>query len=192
MALKRQAGEDDMGDIFNYIRELIDAQYQTGKGYWGGQEADFICRTSGNMKILCTYARFDWPIPEPKRILDYHLSGATDKGGFEGSGCSAFNQMHPLCCIYRQYPELRTYRSEEIDRYAAKTFMTFLGNWDEETNCYGKTWLGKHNHGVVAYMVQLLLDLPLSRVCTVYNWRENPIITRNEDGTITRNKVIYQ
>ena len=100
--------------------------------------------------------------------------------------------MHPLCSIYRQYPQLRAYRGDEVDHYTSKTFLTFLSNWDDETHFYGRTWLGKHNHGVVAYMAQLLLDLPLSRVSTIYNWRENPIITRNEDGTITRNEVIYQ
>jgi hypothetical protein len=192
MAQQRQAGKGDVDDIYYYVKELIGAQYRVGKGYWGGQASDFICRTSGNMKILCTYARFDWPIPEPKAIIDYHLSGATEKAGFEGSGCAALNQMHPLCSIYRQYPELRAYRGDEVDYYTSKTFLTILGNWDDETNFYGKTWLGKHNHGAVAHMVQLLLDLPLSRVSTIYNWRENPIITRNEDGTITRNDVIYQ
>jgi hypothetical protein len=25
----------------------------------------------------------------------------------------------------------------------------------------------------------------------VYNWRQNPIITRGKNGTITRNKVTY-
>jgi hypothetical protein len=192
MAQRRQAGKQDMDDIYNYVKELIDTQYRVGKGYWGGQESGFVSRTSGNMKILCTYARFDWPIPEPKQIIDYHLGEATEKAGFEGSGCSAFNQMHPLGGIYRQYPELREYRRDEIDYYTSKTFMTFLSNWDDETNFYGKTWIGKHNNGVVAHMTQLLLDLPLCRVSTYYNWRENPLITRNEDGTIRRNDVIYQ
>ena len=41
-------------------------------------------------------------------------------------------------------------------------------------------------------MTELLLDLPTSRVSTIYNWRENSLITRNKDGTIMRNKVIYQ
>ena len=192
MARRRQAAKEPMDNSYYIVKELIDAQYQTGKGYWGGQESDFINRTSGNMKILCTYARFDWPIPEPKNLIDYHLSGATEKAGFEGSGCAAFNQMHPLCCIYRQYPELRPYRGDEIDQYTAKTFMTFLSNWNDKTNFYGETWLGKHNNGVVTFMTELLLDLPISRVSTIYNWRENPIITRNDDGTITRNEVIYQ
>jgi hypothetical protein len=192
MARQRQAGRESFDESYHYVKELVDAQYQPGKGYWGGSEADFINRTSGNMEMLCTYARFDWPIPEPKRIIDYHLSGATEKAGFEGSGCSAFNQMHPLCCIFGQYPELKLYRGDEIDRYTAKTLMTFLGNWNDATNFYGETWLSKHNHGVVTFMTELLLDLPISRVSTIYNWRENSIITRNEDGRITRNKVIYQ
>ena len=41
-------------------------------------------------------------------------------------------------------------------------------------------------------MPHLMLDLPFMRASTVYNWREGPIITRGNDGTIRRNKVIYQ
>jgi len=41
-------------------------------------------------------------------------------------------------------------------------------------------------------MAQLMPDLPLMRGSTVYNWREWPIITRNEDGSIWHNHVIYQ
>ena len=70
--------------------------------------------------------------------------------------------------------------------------MIFLSNWNDKTNFYGETWLGKYNHGVVTFITELLLDLPISQVSTIYNWRENPIITRNEDGTITPNQVIYQ
>lgn len=192
LARRRRSGEASLDASYHYVKELIDGQYQSGNGYWGGSKADFINRTSGNMKILCIYARFGWPIPEPKRIIDYHLNGANETAGFEGSGCSAFNQMHPLCCIFGQYPKLRSYRCDEIDRHTARTFMTFLDNWNDETHFYGETWLGKHNHGVVTFMAELLLDLPISRVSTIYNWRENPIVTRHEDGTITRNEVIYQ
>ena len=191
MAKHALAGEDPMDASYHYVKELIDGQFQHGKGYWGGQEAGFVSRTSGNMKILCTYARFDWEIPEPKTIIDYHLSGATEKAGFEGSGCSAFNQMHPLAAIFRQCPELRGYRGDQIDRYTAMTFMTFLKNWNEKSNFYGKNWLGKHNNGVPLFMTHLMLDLPVMRVSTVYNWRENPIITRHKDGRIDRNKVVY-
>ena len=191
MAKQALAGKDPFDDKYHYVKELCDKQFQP-EGYWGGQKSGFISRTSGNMKILCTYARFDWKIPSPKKILDYHLSGATEDAGFKGSGCSAFNQMHPLASIFRQYPELTKYRGEEIDRYTAMTFMTFLANWDEKTNFYGKTWLGKHNHGVACFIAHLMLDLPIMRVSTVYNWRENPIITRQKDGKIKKNKVIYQ
>ncbi len=41
-------------------------------------------------------------------------------------------------------------------------------------------------------MAHLTLDLPLMRVSTVYNWREGPILTRNRDGTIHRNQVVYR
>jgi hypothetical protein len=67
--------------------------------------------------------------------------------------------------------------------------LTFV---NDKTNFYGNTWLGKHNNGVPLVMAHLMLDLPLMRVSTVYNWREGPIITRGKDGTIRRNKVIYQ
>jgi len=144
------------------------------------------------MKILCTYARFDWEIPAPRKIIDFHLGGATEAAGFRGSGCKAFNQMHPLAAIFRQHPKLTSYRGEEIDRYTAMTFKTFLSNWNEKTNFYGNTWLGKHNNGVPLFMSHLMLDLPVMRVSTVYNWREGPILTRGEDGTIRRSKVIYQ
>lgn len=191
MAKRKLAGKDPFDESYYYVKELIDKQFQPD-GYWGGQKANFVNRTSGNMKILCTYARFDWKIPSPKKIIDYHLSGATEQAGFKGSGCSAFNQMHPLAAIFRQYPELAGYRGEEIDRYTAMTFMTFLATWDEKTNFYGNTWLGKHNNGVPMFMAHLMLDLPIMRVSTVYNWRENPIITRQKNGRIKRNKVIYQ
>ena len=41
-------------------------------------------------------------------------------------------------------------------------------------------------------MPALMLDLPIHRSSVVYNWRETPIITREKDGKITRNKVLYQ
>jgi hypothetical protein len=79
-----------------------------------------------------------------------------------------------------------------IDRYTAMTFITFRDNWDERTNFYGSNWQGKHNNGVPLFMAHLMLDLPIIRVSTVYNWREGPIITRDKDGTISRSQVTYQ
>jgi len=49
----------------------------------------------------------------------------------------------------------------------------------------------KHNNGIATHMPALLLDLPIHRSSVIYNWRETPIITRNDDGTLTRNNVIY-
>ena len=191
MLTRVQAGNEPIDEIYHYVKDLIDAQYQRGQGFWGGQQAGNRNRADGNMKILCTYASFDWEIPEPKTIINFHLGLATERAGFEGSGCSAFNQMHPLAAISRQYPELQGYRGEEIDRYTAMTFITFLNNWDEATNFYAGNWLGKHNNGVPLFMVHLMLDLPIMRVSTIYNWRENPIIIRHEDGRIEVQEVIY-
>ena len=58
MARQRWAGRESFDDSYHYVKELVDGPYQSGTGYWGGSEADFINRTSGNRKILCTYARF--------------------------------------------------------------------------------------------------------------------------------------
>ncbi|MBT3274050.1 MAG: hypothetical protein HN368_12910 [Spirochaetales bacterium] len=185
-------GGDPDDENYLYIKDLIGSQFQEEEGYWGGSEADHINRTSGNMKMLTTYAVLDWEIPNPKKIMDFILSGANDEMGFAGAGCSAFNQMASLCITRFKYPELSNYRSEEIERYSAMTFMTFLDNWSEETNFYGDTWLGKHNNGVVVNMATLLLDLPLQRASTIYNWRDGPIIFRQSDGKIIRNQVIYQ
>ena len=187
IAKRHAAGKEPIDAAYHQVKKLVAAKYNPGKGYWGGKASP-----DANMKMLCVYGQFGWQIPEPKKIIDYHLSGATEKAGFKGSGCSAFNQMHPLAGIFRQYPELAGYRGDQIDRYTAMTFMTFLSNWNEKTNFYGNTWLGKHNNGVPLFMAHLMLDLPIMRVSTVYNWREGPILTRKKDGTIRRNKVIYQ
>ncbi len=88
--------------------------------------------------------------------------------------------------------EIEPLKREEIDKYTAMSFITFMRNWDENTNFYGKTWLGKHNNGVVVNMSVLMLDLPLTRVNTLYNWREVPILSRDKNGKIMLNKVIYQ
>lgn len=187
MAKQRLAGKEPMGEGYHVVKEMIDQQFFPERGYWGKRGTP-----DGNMKMICSYAQFDWPIPAPKKIIDFHLSKANDREGFRGSGCSAFNQMHPLAAIFRQHPDLSGYRGEEIDRYSAMTFMTFLSNWNDTTNFYGNTWLGKHNNGVPLFMAHLMLDLPLMRVSTVYNWREGPILTRGENGWVRRNKVIYQ
>ena len=69
--------------------------------------------------------------------------------------------------------------------------MTFLENWNEQVNFYGTNWRGKHNNGVALFMSHLMLDIPIMRGSAVYNWQENPIITRHKNGTVERNKVIY-
>ena len=124
------------------------------------------------------------------KLIDFTLSRATEKAGFAGRGCSSFNQMFSLAEARRQHPD--GYRGDEIDKYTAMTFITFLNNCNEQLNFYAGNWSGKHNNGVPCFMPHLMLDLPVMRASTVYNWREGPILIRGKDGTIRRNKVIYQ
>lgn len=169
-------------EIVRILHELIDGKFRDG--YWGAPSAD------GNMKMLVTYSRLDWPIPDHKKLIDFTLSRATESAGFAGSGCQSFNQMFSLAEARRQHPD--GYRGDEIDKYTAMTFITFLNNWNEKLNFYAGHWSGKHNSGVPLFMPHLMLDLPVMRASTVCNWREGPIITRDEDGTIRRNTVIYR
>lgn len=178
----RAAGKEVTNEITRTLHKLFDGKFRDG--YWGAPDPN------GNMKTLVTYSRMDWPIPDHKKLIDFTLSRATEKAGFEGSGCKSFNQMFSLTEARRQHND--GYRGQQIDKYTAMTFMTFLANWNEKLNFYGGNWNGKHNNGVPIYMPHLMLDLPVMRASTVYNWREGPIITRGKDGSIRRNKVIYQ
>jgi len=184
-------GKEFPDEVTEWLHNKIDSKYNPDKGYWGGEKANHVTRTNGNMKMLVTYAVLDWEIPNPKKIIDFTLSGADANLGFKGSGCSAFNQMFSLAAVRRKYPELVSYRSDQIDRYTAMTFMTFLSNWNEKLNFYAGDWNGKHNNGVATFMPHLLLDQPYMRACTIYNWRYRPMISRDRLGRVTVNKVIY-
>ncbi len=170
-------------EIIEMLHKMIDGKFQDG--YWGNRGRG---NANGNMKMAVTYCIHDWPIPDHKALIDFTLDGAN--GQFKGRGCSAFNQMWVLAETRRQVPD--GYRGDEIDKSLAQSFLTFLGNWNESLNFYSNNWSGKHNNGVPLFISHLVLDIPIMRGSTVYNWRLNPIITRDEDGKITRNKVIYQ
>jgi hypothetical protein len=177
----RSKGKDPATDeIIEMLHKMIDAKFQDG--YWGNRPS-----TDGNMKMMVTYCTYDWPIPDHKALIDFTLDGAN--GQFKGRGCSAFNQMWVLAEARRQFPD--GYRGDDIDKSLAQSLLTFLGNWNETLNFYSNNWSGKHNNGVPLFMSHLLLDLPVMRGSAIYNWRQNPIITRGKDGTIKRNKVIY-
>ncbi len=178
----RAAGKRMTDEMTRTLHQLFDGKFRDG--YWGAPSPD------GNMKTLVTYSRMDWPIPDHEKLIDFTLSRATERAGFAGGGCKSFNQMFSLTEARRQHND--GYRGEEIDRYTAMTFMTFLANWNEKHNFYGENWNGKHNNGVPLYMPHLMLDLPVMRTSTVYNWRAGSILTRGEDGSIRRNKVFYQ
>ena len=102
----RQDSGRSADEIYYDVKALINSRFQADKGYWGGQKAGHVNRTSGNMKIMTTYAEEDWEIPNPWQIIDFNLSGATEEAGFEGSGCSSFNQMFTLAAIRRKYPKM--------------------------------------------------------------------------------------
>jgi hypothetical protein len=186
------AGKAFPNEVVDFLHKKIDAKFNPDKGYWGGEETNHSGRNNGNMKTLTCYWPLDWEIPHPKKIIDFTLSGADEKSGFLGRGCSAFNQMYILAAIRSKYPELASYRYEEIDRYTAMTFMTFLSNWNEKLNFYADNWNGKHNNGVPLYMPHLLLDYPYMRGGTIYNWRHCPIIERDKNGRVKVNEVIHQ
>lgn len=177
----RSKGKDPAKDeIIMMLHKMLDEKFVNGR--WGkGGTAD------GNMKMAVTYCTYDWPIPDHKALIDFTLDGA--RGRFKGRGCSAFNQMWVLAEARRQFPD--GYRGDEIDESLAQSFLTFLGNWNENLNFYSNNWRGKHNNGVALFMSHLMLDIPIMRGSTVYNWRQTPIITRAKDGTIKRNKVTY-
>ncbi|HCO92630.1 MAG TPA: hypothetical protein DIU00_01545 [Phycisphaerales bacterium] len=177
----RAKGLDPAKDeIIMMLHKMLDEKFVNGR--WGkGGTAD------GNMKMAVTYCTYDWPIPDHKALIDFTLDGAN--GRFKGRGCSAFNQMWVLAEARRQFPD--GYRGDEIDKSMAQSFLTFLENWNVSFNFYDKNWGGKHNNGVALFMSHLLLELPVMRGSAVYNWRQNPIIDRDKNGKIKRNKVIY-
>ena len=179
----RAAGKDENDQIIQMLHKMIDAKFVDG--HWGAKGSP-----DGNMKMLVSYSRLDWPIPDHKKLIDYTLSFATEKAGFAGRGCRSFNQMFSLAEARRQFPD--GYRGDEIDKYTAMTFITFLNNWNEKLNFYAGDWNGKHNNGVPLFMLHLMLDQPYMRGGTVYNWQHCPMIERDKNGRVKVNEVIYQ
>jgi hypothetical protein len=177
----RAKGLDPAKDeIIMMLHEMIDAKFVNGRWGKGGNP-------DGNMKMLVTYCTYNWPIPDHKALIDFMLDYAN--GQFKGRGCHAMNQVWVLANTRRMYPD--GYRGAEIDNALGQSLLTFLENWDENLNFYGNVWSAKHNLCMVHYMAQLLLDIPFKRGSGIYNWRLVPVITRHEDGTVTRNKVTY-
>jgi len=103
----RAAGGDEEDDIIRMLHRMIDAEFVDG--HWGKPGSP-----DGNMKMLVSYSRLDWPILDHKKLIDYTLSFATEKAGFEGSGCRSFNQMFSLTEARRQHPD--GYCGDEIVR----------------------------------------------------------------------------
>ena len=141
----------------------------------------------------------------------YRFEGNTTNGGII---CQVLGEKKPTRfvdlrmegCVFRtksidRYPVVVTSSwgkqapGEEIDEYTARTFINFLNNWNEEMNFYFRgdrsNWNAKHNNGSPMFMAHLMLDLPVMRASSIYNWRKTPVVTRDKKGKIKRNKVIY-
>jgi len=170
--------------MLEFAHEWLGSNQHPEHGYWINPGIN-----AGLFKIMISYQRYGWPINRKKEIVDY-VMGHTHGGRFHGSGCSLFDPMHVLA-------ELRLrgfdYRSDDIDAAVANSALTIIDNWNENTNWWkGNNWSGKHNFGAPLNLAHLLLDQPYMKISTIYNWREEPIITRIKDGKIRRNKVTYQ
>jgi hypothetical protein len=174
--------------VVQFVREWLSQKLNAKAGYWGGEKADYHQRVNGVMKLMVSYAYWDWPIPAPERIVDFILTGASDSRGFAGTGCNLLDPMFCLAVIRRQLPD---YRSAEIRRYTAVSFISLKNTWNPETNWFSNSdndWNGMHNLGAVLFMAQLVLGHPYMKGSIPYNWRQAPMITRHPDGTIHVNQ----
>ena len=182
----KELPDDGMAD---FVRQWLDKKQDPNTGAWGGEQcSSHPVIVNGIFKVFVSYERYGWPIQYKKEIVDFVLSGASQNQGFGGSGCSVFDPMMVLGVIRSRGID---YRADEIDEVVAKTFLTFLENWDENHSWFkGNNWNGKHNMGIVLYMAALLLDQPYMKISTIYNWRDAPIIERKKDGTVIVNQEI--
>jgi hypothetical protein len=188
--LKQKGIEPNDDRMLEFAHHWLDNKQNPRTGAWGGEQAGHHNTVNGIFKVFVSYERYHWPIQYKKQIVDFVLSGADQNKGFAGSGCSVFDPMMVLSVIRNRG---ETYRAADIDRVTAKTFLTFLDNWDEKRNWYrGNNWNAKHNNAIPMYMAGLILDQPYFKISTIYNWREKRIITRGNDGNVTMNKAVYQ
>jgi len=172
--------------IVQFVRQWLQQKLNAREGYWGGQNAPYFQRANGIMKLMVSYEYYDWPIPSPERIVDFLLSGANETRGFDGSGCSLLDPMFSLAVIRKRIPN---YRSDEIRRYTAISFVSFKNAWNPDANWFREPdWNGMHNLGVTLFMAQLVLGHPYMKGSIPYNWRQAPMITRTPNGTVQVNE----
>lgn len=183
-------GEDPQDEMIEFAHKFLDKHQNSETGAWFGEKANHSNIVNGIFKVLVSYEKQDWPIHYKKEIVDFVLQGSDPKKGFAGAGCSVFDPMMVLWVLRSRGCD---YRAEEVDEATAKSALTFFNNWNDEIHWFKEgNWSGKHNLAIPLYMACLLLDQPYMKICTIYNWREAPIVKRKKDGTVIVNpKVIY-
>lgn len=190
----RMDGTDESDDMIDYVHHWLDAGQDPETGRWlacADKEYNPEIIANGMFKIIVGYESFNWKINYPQQIIDFLIDVRADpKRGFDGEAtCSIFDPMMVAWVLRKRGYD---YRKEEINEVVAKSFLAFKDRWDDESGWFaGGTWQEKHNFGTPLYMATILLDLPIMDICGIYNWRLNPVITTNDDGTVTVNEVTY-
>ena len=191
----RDRGEGESDEMIEYVHRWLDEGQDPETGRWlksADKEYNPEIIANGMFKVICSYTAFDWEIHYKEQIIDFLLDVRADpKKGFDGDGtCSIFDPMMVAWTLRGQGCD---HRLEEVKEAVAKSFIAINDRWDDEAGWYKLgTWQEKHNIGAPFYMVAVILELPLMTESGSYNWRRNPLITRNEDGSVTVNEVSYE
>ena len=183
MALRAARGEEPEDEVIDYIHRWLSDQQDAATGAWFSEaDCEHHSVVNGIFKLFVTYERLGWEIPRQREIVDFVLNGTAPVVGFTGAGCSVFD---PMQVLYVLRGRGCTYRADEVDEATAKSFLTFLANWDEEQDWFTDlSWNGKHNLGIPLYMASLLLNHPYMKINTIYNWREGPIVLRSHENDL--------
>ena len=191
----RARGEGDTDEMIEYVHRWLDEGQDPDTGRWlkcADKEYNPDIIANGMFKVLVSYESFNWKINFPRQIIDFLIDERADpKRGFDGEGtCSIFDPMMVAWVLRNRGC---SHRREEINEVVAKSFIAFKDRWDDESGWFKLgTWQEKHNFGMPLYMAAVILELPIMEICGIYNWRRNPLITRNDDGTVTVNEVTFE
>jgi hypothetical protein len=191
----RERGEGDSDKMIDYVHRWLDQGQDPETGRWLGcadKEYNPDTIANGMFKVMVSYESFNWEIHYPEQIIDFLIDVRADpKRGFEGEAtCSIFDPMMVAWVLRKRGCD---HRKEEINEVIAKSFLAFKDRWDDEQDWFKLgTWQEKHNFGTPLYMATVLLELPIMDICGIYNWRLNPVITRDDDGRVTVNEVSYE
>jgi len=195
MAIRKDRALEPEDEVIDFVHRWLDDRQDAATGAWftntvqGTVECEHHGVVNGIFKLFVTYEPLGWEIPRQREIVDFVLNGTDPEVGFAGSGCSVFD---PMQVLYVLRGRGCGHRTEETDEVTAKSFLTFLENWDEQRGWFvDRSWNGEHNLAIPLYMASLLLDHPYMKVNTVYNWREGPIIERAADGVRVRAGITY-